>query len=116
MSAPKPSLWRRILHRLLRQGGAERRRPINRSIRRLRNSFNRNMSNTGQGNRNNSLRTEKNIRRRTIDTAPYFEMQKKRQVSEGAECLTGLGFNVDDDEVNRRAGHVAINHAGRVLV
>ena len=74
------------------------------------------MSNTGQGNRNNSLRTEKNIRRRTIDTAPYYDMKMKRDVLEGADCLTGVGFNVDDDEVNRRAGHVAIIHAGRVLV
>ena len=51
-----------------------------------------------------------------IDTSPYVEMKKKRSVSEGAECLSGRGFNVDDDEVNRRAGHVAVNHAGRVLV
>ena len=43
-------------------------------------------------------------------------MITKRSVSEGAECLSGRGFNVDDDEVNRRAGHVAVNHSGRVLV
>ena len=56
------------------------------------------------------------MKRPKIDTSPFFEMKKKRGVFEGAECLSGKGFNVDDDEVNRRAGHVAVCHAGRVLV
>ena len=54
--------------------------------------------------------------KRKINTSCVSEMRQKRLTFEGAECFTGRGFNVDDDEVNRRAGHVAVNHAGRILV
>ena len=59
--------------------------------------------------------SEKNIKRK-VNTSSVTEMRKKRSHFEGAECFLGRGFNVDDDEVNRRAGHVAVNHAGRILV
>ena len=59
--------------------------------------------------------SEKNIHKK-VNTSSVTEMRKKRSHFEGAECFLGRGFNVDDDEVNRRAGHVAVNHAGRILV
>ena len=70
------------------------------------------ISGDGEVNSKPSMKTEKD----QIDISPYFDMKKKRSVFEGAECFSGRGFNVDDDEVNRRAGHVAVCHAGRVLV
>lgn len=66
----------------------------------------------GSLSRTSSLRKLK----RNINRCSVLEMRQKRINFEGAECLSGRGYNVDDDEVNRRAGHVAVSHAGRILV
>ena len=74
------------------------------------------MSNDDSNSPDAGFKSRRNTKKRKIDTSPFYDMKRKRGVSEGAECLSGRGFNVDDDEVNRRAGHVAVYHAGRVLV
>ena len=101
---PNISLWRRLLQTLLRRNG--------RYIR-LRNPLRRNSSNSVSNGSHLKPPSQTNMKRK-INTSSVSEMRQKRSIFEGADCFTG--FNVDDDEVNRRAGHVAVNHAGRILV